>query len=83
MRQTISAASPRLVEKDVTEHLGPQDITLNPAGREILEQLNGMSKIAMEFNTARDRLIVEKTVETRLFYLPDRAKGLVIEALSR
>lgn len=49
---------------------------------EILEQLNGMSKIVMESNTARDRLIVEKTVETRLFYLPDQVKALVIKALS-
>lgn len=37
----------------------------------------------MESNTARDRLIVEKTVETRLFYLPDQVKALVIEAFSR
>jgi len=50
---------------------------------EILEQLKGMSKIALERNVARDRLIVEKAVETRLFYLRDQVKALVVEALSR
>ncbi|KAK3376805.1 hypothetical protein B0T24DRAFT_700717 [Lasiosphaeria ovina] len=49
----------------------------------ILEQLNGMGKIQMECSAARDRLVVEKTVETRLSYLPGQVKALVMEALSR
>ncbi|KAK1832788.1 hypothetical protein QBC39DRAFT_348224 [Podospora conica] len=48
----------------------------------ILKQLDGMSKIAMESNAERDRLIAEKTVETRLPDLTDEVKALVIDALS-
>ena len=50
---------------------------------EILEQLDGVSKIAMGSDAARDHLIVEKTASTRLFYLADDVKALVTEALSR
>ncbi|KAK3332634.1 hypothetical protein B0T19DRAFT_439454 [Cercophora scortea] len=51
---------------------------------EILEQLTGVSStIAMGSDAARDYLIVEKTVGTRLFYLAADVKALVIEALSR
>lgn len=49
----------------------------------ILEQLKGMSEISLESNAERDRLIAEKTVETRLPELTDEVKALVIDALSR
>lgn len=48
----------------------------------ILKQLEGMSKIVMESNPERDRLIAEKIVETRLPDLTDEVKALVIHALS-
>lgn len=48
----------------------------------ILKQLEGMSKIVMESNPERDRLIAEKIVETRLPDLTDEVKALVIYALS-
>ncbi|KAK3897898.1 hypothetical protein C8A05DRAFT_38527 [Staphylotrichum tortipilum] len=50
---------------------------------EILEQLSGMSKIAMVSDIDRDWIIVEKTVETRLPYLPKDVKALVTETLAR
>jgi len=48
----------------------------------ILRQLEGTSKIVMEFNAEQDRHIAEKTVETRLPDLTDEVKALVIDALS-
>ncbi len=50
---------------------------------EILEQLEGMSKIAMVSDIERDWMIVEKTVETRLPYLPQDVKTLVTETLAQ
>lgn len=50
---------------------------------EILEQLSGMNQILVVSDVARDRLIVEKTVETRLSYLPPDVKALVTETLAR
>jgi hypothetical protein len=51
---------------------------------EILEQLQGVGKVAIgTLDAARDRHIVEKTVGTRLCYLPSNVKALVAETLSQ
>lgn len=50
---------------------------------EIVEQLSGVSTIAMPSDAVRDRFIVEKTVEHRLCYLASDVKELVTDTLSR
>jgi NACHT domain len=50
---------------------------------EILEQLDNTARIDMVSDVRRDSIVVEKTVETRLFYLSTDVKALVIERLSR
>jgi hypothetical protein len=50
---------------------------------EILEQLDGVAKIDLGSDTERDIVIVEKTVERKLFYLSKDVKALVTETLSR
>ncbi|AEO63287.1 uncharacterized protein THITE_2037841 [Thermothielavioides terrestris NRRL 8126] len=50
----------------------------------IMKQLRGVSTICVPSDDAtRDRLIVKKTVETRLTDLPEQVKALTIEELSR
>ncbi|TPX14511.1 uncharacterized protein E0L32_005475 [Thyridium curvatum] len=76
----------RLVKsmRNMTENAPRLKILLSSRPEEeILEQLNGLDKIAMGSDPARDRLIVERTVETRLCYLSDDVKELVIHILSR
>jgi NACHT domain len=50
---------------------------------EILEQLDGIAKIDLGSDAERDRVIVEKTVERKLFYLSKDVRTLVTETLSR
>ncbi|KAG9231371.1 hypothetical protein BJ875DRAFT_506721 [Amylocarpus encephaloides] len=49
---------------------------------EILEQLGEIAKIDMGSDTKRDRVIVEKTVERKLFNLSKDVRALVTETLS-
>ena len=49
---------------------------------EILERLDGMPRIDLCFDIHRDRIIVEKTVETQLNNLSADVKAVVIERLS-
>ncbi|KAJ4247812.1 hypothetical protein NW762_013021 [Fusarium torreyae] len=49
---------------------------------EILDQLDGVPKIYVGTDPARDRIIAEKTVETELSYLAADVKQLVVERLS-
>ncbi|KAK3897896.1 hypothetical protein C8A05DRAFT_38525 [Staphylotrichum tortipilum] len=53
------------------------------AEEDILKQLSEVSKITLVPDAARDALIVEKTVESRLSDLPDAVKALVKGTLSR
>jgi ankyrin repeat protein len=50
---------------------------------EILEQLDGIAKIDLGSDAERDGIIVEKTVERKLFYLSKDVRTLVTETLSR
>lgn len=50
---------------------------------EILEQLDGIAKIDLGSDAERDRVIVEKTVERKLFYLSKDVRALVTETVSR
>ncbi|KAK0642064.1 hypothetical protein B0T16DRAFT_462079 [Cercophora newfieldiana] len=50
---------------------------------EILKQLDGMRRVVLPSDAARDKLIVAKTVEARLSTWPDDVKSLIIEVLSR
>ncbi|KAF2440432.1 hypothetical protein P171DRAFT_394849 [Karstenula rhodostoma CBS 690.94] len=50
---------------------------------EILEQLDGTTKIDISSDVRRDAVIVRHTVETQLSHLSADVKGLVIEKLSR
>ncbi len=50
---------------------------------EILEQLDGIDKISLGSDAERDRIIAEKTIEVKLFYLSNDVKALVTETLSR
>ncbi len=50
---------------------------------EILEQLDGIAKIDLGSDVERDRVIVENTVERKLFYLSKDVRALVTETLSR
>jgi hypothetical protein len=50
---------------------------------EILEQLDEIAKIDLGSNAKRDRVIVKKTVEMKLFDLSKDVKTLVTETLSR
>lgn len=50
---------------------------------EILEQLDGIAKIDLGSDAERDRLIVEKTVERKLYNLSNDVRALVTETLSR
>lgn len=50
---------------------------------EILEQLDEMTKIDLGSDFERDRAIVEKTVERKLFTLSNDVRALVTETLSR
>ena len=50
---------------------------------EILEQLDEISKIDLGCDAERDRVIVEKTVETKLFNLSKDVRALVTKTLSR
>lgn len=50
---------------------------------EILEQLDGTTRIDLDFDARRDRIIVEKGVERQLPYLVPDVKALVIDELSR
>ncbi|KAG9247285.1 hypothetical protein BJ878DRAFT_580806 [Calycina marina] len=49
---------------------------------EILEQLSGIAKIDLSSDANRDRVIVEKTVERKLFNLSKDVRALVIETPS-
>ena len=50
---------------------------------EILDQLSEIPKIDIAANVDRDRIIAEKTVETRLSHLSKDVKAVVVETLSR
>lgn len=69
--------------RDLTEMTPRLKVLLSSRPQEeILEQLGNTARVDLASNTERDRIIVTKTVETRLSYLTEDVKALVIERLS-